>query len=142
MVSEIICEQLAHQAGFIVSVGNWISPDGSLITGRNYESHHWETLIEHLGQKPETDNHLVFMNNKVNEGYIRLVFRTDVLFQVGANKKEELWGDAPYFQTMRDILKKIGDTEVHIFSKKFYVIGMANNILNQKMELLQIKEMP
>lgn len=140
MVSEIECEGLAHRAGFLVSVGNWIAPNGALVTGTNYESHHWETLVEYLGSVPDTDNHLAYMNNKVAEGYIRLVFRAQVMFQVGCNQKEDLWGDDLQFCRMHDILRKISDTEIHVFSKTFYVIGAAKDIVNRNMDSLQIRE--
>lgn len=140
-MSDVICENLAHRAGFIVSVGNWIAPNGDLVTGTDYDHHHWETIVKYLDITPETDNRLSLMNQKVEEGYIRLVFRADVMFQVGCQNKEELWGNSPQFKRMIEILSKLGDTEVHIFSKTFYVIGTADNISGKKLKMLQIKEM-
>lgn len=137
---ELFCEEIAHRAGFTVSVGNWIAPDGALITGKNYETHHWETIKEHLGYESETTNHLTWMNQQVLEGYIRLVFRNDVLFQVGCKKKEEIWAESPNIITMRDILQKISDIEIHIFSRTFYIIGLSCNILAKKWKELQIQE--
>jgi len=137
-VSEIICEDLAHRAGFAVSVGNWISPDGTTISGWNYESHHWETLKKYIGD--DSDNPLSYMNLKVSEGYIRLVFRVQVLFQVGCINKEDLWSKKPQYARMRDILGKLKGSEIHIFSKKFYVIGLAEDILDKKISKLQIRE--
>lgn len=139
-MSKLLCEEIAHRAGFIVSVGNWIAPDGRFIIGENYESHHWETIKKYLAYESEAENHLTWMNQKVQEGYIRLVFRSDVLFQVGCIKKEEIWDDAPNVKVMRDVLKRIPDIEIHIFSKTFYVIGYAKNILSRDWNRLQIKE--
>lgn len=139
-MSELICEEIAHLAGFIVSVGNWIAPDGSLIASEDYESHHWETIKKHLGYEPETENHLRFMNEKVEEGYVRLVFRSDVLFQVNCKDKEEIWGDAPNMVCMRGILAKIPNVEIHIFTRAFYVIGNSQDILNKSLSKLQIQE--
>jgi len=139
-VPELFCEEIAHRAGFAVSVGNWISPDGILITGEDYESHHWETIKKYIGYEPKTDNHLGWMNEQVRNGYIRLVFRNDVLFQVGCSTKEEIWGDESNMTMMRTVLEKIPDIEIHIFSRTFYVIGMSQDILNKNMDTLQIQE--
>lgn len=139
-MSELFCEEIAHRAGFIVSVGNWISPNGMLITGKDYESHHWETIQKYLGYETETDNHLTWMNEQVLAGFIRLVFRNDVLFQVGCKTKESIWSDVARFCTMRRILESILDIEIHIFSKDFYVIGISQDILNKSMGNLQIQE--
>ena len=124
----------------MVSVGNWITPDGFLITGKSYNTHHWETIKEHLKYKPETDNHLAWMNQQVMAGYIRLVFRNDVLFQVGCKKKEEIWEEKANVTTMREILNKIQDIEIHIFSQTFYIIGMACDTLARKWDKLQVQE--
>ncbi len=137
---ELFCEEIAHRSGFIVSVGNWIAPDGTLILGENYETHHWETIQKFLGFEPETDNNLRWMNEKVGEGYIRLVFRSDVLFQIGCKKKEEIWSDEPNLKMMRDILAKLPEIEIHIFSKTFYVIGLSKHILSRSLDRVQIQE--
>lgn len=137
---ELFCEEIAHRAGFTVSVGNWITPNGTLITGKSYDTHHWETIKEHLGYNIETDNHLTWMNQQVSEGYIRLVFRNDVLFQVGCETKEEIWAESLNFIMMRNILQKISDIEIHIFSKTFYIIGLACDILDKKWSNLQIQK--
>lgn len=139
-MSELFCEEIAHRAGFTVSVGNWITPDGALIAGKSYDTHHWETIKEYLGYEPETDNHLTWMNQQVVAGYIRLVFRNDVLFQVACEKKEDIWGASTNVTTMRDILEKIPDIEVHIFSRTFYIIGLACDILAKEWNKLQIQE--
>lgn len=137
---ELFCEEIAHRSGFTVPVGNWITPDGALITGRNCETHHWETIKEYIGYEPKTDNHLSWMNQKVAEGYIRLVFRNDVLFQVACNKKEEIWSEQPNITTMRDILQKIPDIEIHIFSRTLYIIGLSCDILAMEWSKLQVQE--
>ncbi len=137
-MSEIICEQLAHQSGFTVSVGNWIDPAGLLIVGINYSSHHWETLVEHLQEEPDTD-HLTYMNKKVEQGYIRLVFREDVYIHVVGNKVDDLWSEQPNFQRLMEILKKI-DTEIHIFSCHYYLIGNSYNIVQHDIGKLQIRQ--
>lgn len=137
---ELFCEEIAHQAGFIVSVGNWITPDGALIIGKNYDTHHLETIKEHLGYEPETDNHLTWMNQQIAAGYIRLVFRNDVLFQVKCKKKEEIWEESANIIMMRAILQKIPDIEIHIFSRTFYIIGLARDILAKEWHKLQIQE--
>ena len=136
---EFLCEEIAHRAGFTVSVGNWITPDGALIVGKSYDAHHWETIKEHLGYEPKTDNHLTWMNQQVAGGYIRLVFRNDVLFQVGC-KKEEIWEESANIITMRGILQKIPDIEIHIFSRTFYIIGLSGDILIKEWRKLQIQE--
>jgi len=140
-VSELFCEEIAHRAGFIVSVGNWIAPNGSLITGETYETHHKETILKYLGITLQVDNHLTWLNEQVSEeGYIRMVFRNDVLFQVGCKKKEEIWDKAPNIVVMREVLSRIPDIEIHIFSKNFYIIGLAKDILNKALDNLQIQE--
>ncbi len=139
-MSELFCEEIAHRAGFTVSVGNWITPDGTLIAGKNYDTHHWETIKKHLEHEPETDNHLAWMNQQIAVGYIRLVFRNDVLFQVGCKKKEEIWEESANIIMMRTVLQKIPDIEIHIFSRTFYIIGLACDILERKWNKLQIKE--
>jgi hypothetical protein len=139
-VSELFFEETAHRAGFIVSVGNWITPDGKLILGQNNDTHHWETIKEYFGYEPETENRLTWMHERIDEGFIRLVFRNDVLFQVGCKLKEEIWGDSPNYEMLMGILKKLENVEIHIFSRKFYILGFAENILNNKLELLQIQE--
>lgn len=139
-MSELFCEEVAHRAGFTVSVGNWITPDGALITGKSYDTHHWTTIKEHFGYEPETDNHLAWLNQQVAAGYIRLVFRHDVLFQVGCKKKEEIWGESPNVIMMRTILQKVPDIEVHIFSRTFYIIGLSCDILTKEWRKLQIQE--
>lgn len=137
---ELICEEIAHQAGFSVSVGNWISPNGDLILGTNYDTHHWETLKEYLNFDTDIDNHLKYMNDRVQDGFIRLVFRSDVLFQVACKKKEDIWGEIPNLIKMREILEKISSVEIHIFSRNFYIIGLSRYILRQDMEMLEVKE--
>jgi hypothetical protein len=139
-VPELFCEEIAHRAGFTVSVGNWITPTGSLITGKNYETHHWETIKEHIGYDPEPDNHLAWMNDQISNGYIRLVFRNDVLLQVSGDKKEDIWSETSNVIMMRDILKKIPEIEIHIFSRTFYVIGLSSDIVGKKLDKLQIQE--
>jgi len=138
-VSEIICEDLAHRSGFAVSVGNWIDPDGLLITGTNYSSHHWETLIKHLKKEPHTNDHLLYMNEKVEQGYIRLVFREDIYVQVGSTNLNDLWSEKPNFQKLIEILKKI-DTEIHIFSRHYYIIGNSHDIVQHNMGKIQVKQ--
>ena len=139
---EIICAEIAHRAGFRTSVGNWISPDGSLITGRNYEEHHWETLVRYLGHEPETENNLQYMHGKVQEGFIRLVFRADVLFQVSCDDIEQIWDDRPNHRMMMEVLEKLrdlSDMDVHIFSERFYVIGKAKDIADHRLDRLQTR---
>lgn len=139
-MDDFIGERIAHEAGFTVSVGNWIIPDGSLIVGKNYESHHWETIQEYYQNKLNPENQLNWMNNMVGKGFIRLVFRDEVFFQVGCFRKEDIWEDYPNYQRMIDILRKIPKVEVHIFSKTFYLIGLAENFVNKKLDELQIQE--
>lgn len=140
MQTEIICEELAHKAGFLISVGNWIAPDGELILGKDYESHHWEILVEYLGYTPETDDRLMYLNNIVDLGYIRLVFRANVMFQIPCKEISEIWDrKTANLQTMWRILNNLDDTDVHIFSKTFYIIGAARNIIRNCIDNLQIK---
>jgi len=144
-VSDLICEEIARRAGFQVSVGNWIAPDGGLILGNDYQSHHWETLLRYWGGSVnkklcgQCENHLQCMNLAVDNGYIRLVFRADVLFQVGAENIEELWSDSPNYARMMDLLKLLTDVDIHIFSKQFYVIGEAQHLVAKDMDKLQMK---
>ena len=139
-MEEVVCEEIAHRAGFTVSVGNWISPEGLLIVGENYDTHHWETIKKHLGHEPEADNHLRWMNEQVSNGYIRLVFRADVFFQVGCDAKEDIWSEKVNLKKLREILSRIPEIEIHIFSKNFYIIGLADDILNRRIDRLQIQE--
>jgi len=139
-VPELFCEEIAHRAGFAVSVGNWIAPDGTLILGKSYDTHHWETIKSFLNIEPKTNNNLTWMNQKVSEGYIRLVFRNDVFFQVGCEKKEEIWSDEPNLKMMRNILKKLPEVEMHIFSRTFYIIGLSKHISSESLDRLQIQE--
>jgi len=139
-VPELFCEEIAHRAGFIVSVGNWIAPDGTLVTSKDYNTHHWETIKKYLDSEVKIENQLSWMNQKVDEGYIRLVFRHDVLFQVGCKKKKEIWSEQSNFTVMRGILEKLRDVEIHIFSKTFYIIGLSQNILSKSIDKLQIQE--
>ncbi len=142
-MSEIICEEIAHRAGFIVSVGNWIAPDGGLITGWDYESHHWQTIKKHLGYEPETENHLQWMMTCAiqEEGYIRLVFRAQVLFQIGSENMDDIWGDTPNYKRMISTLEKLEGIEIHIFSQKFYIIGEAQHIVGKLLDKLQIRDL-
>ncbi len=139
-MQELPCEKIAHQAGFNVSVGNWIAPNGTLITGQNDKSNHWETIKAYLEYEPETDNHLAWMNNQVNKGYIRIMFRINTLFQAGCLNKKELWTDKPNFHQMRVILKRIPDVQVYIFSRQFYIIGCAKDFLDRNFDVMRIKE--
>ncbi len=140
-MSEIICEEVAHKAGFVVSVGNWIAPDGGLILGDNYEEHHWETIIKHLGESPKTENNLQWMNDQVDKGFIRLVFRSDVMIQVGCSDVDKIWYDEPNYKMMMKILGRLTDIQgdIHIFSKSFYAIGKAEDIVDKNMDNLQIR---
>jgi hypothetical protein len=140
-VSEIICEEVAHKAGFVVSVGNWIAPNGELIVGENYDEHHWETIIKYLGSEPETENNLQWMNDKVGEGFIRLVFRADVMFQVGCAEVNNIWSEQPNYITMISVLKRLNNIQgdIHVFSKSFYVIGKAEDIVEKNIDRLQIR---
>jgi len=138
---DLVCELMARRTGFAVSVGNWIASDGSLILGWDYDSHHWETLVKHWEQEAHDDpDRLEIMNNAVQDGFIRLVFRADVLFQVGTSDKEELWSDSPNYRRMMQLLELIRDVEIHVFSKDFYVIGMAQDILDKNWDKLQTRE--
>lgn len=142
-MAELICETVAHRAGFAVSVGNWITPDGSLIVGLNYESHHWETLSEyfktHENFCDQCENNLSCMNLAIDKGFIRLVFRQDVCFQVGAKNIEDLWSEDPSYRIMMSIIERLDDIEVHIFSRDFYVIGQGHFITHKRMDDLQIQ---
>lgn len=140
-MSEIICEEVAHKAGFVVSTGNWVAPDGGLILGEHHDEHHWETMVRYLGYKPNTENNLQWMNNKVEEGFIRLVFRADVMFQVGCEDVEDIWSNQPNFNAMLSILKRLVGIEgdIHIFSRKFYIIGKAGDIVKHGLDKLQIR---
>ena len=139
-----IWDRLSALAGFPFCVGNWITPTGDLIFGDDPETDHCQTLLKYLGTSVNldevTDNQIRWTNNKVSEGFIRLVFRDDMLVQVGAKAKEELWSEKRNYKRLRDILSKIEDAEVHLFSKTFYIVGSAKNIIEQKLNRLQIKE--
>lgn len=135
----LICEELSHAAGFGESVGNWIAPNGELITG-GPEEHHYETLIKYLGCNPP-ENQLRWMNEKVEEGFIRLVFRGDVVFQVNAKELDEIWGSRPNYKRMMEVVHNLEtlDADVHIFSRALYVIGHARDIGVRAMDKLQVR---
>ncbi len=139
-MDENLCDEIAHRAGFRVPVGNWVAPNGTLILGENYETHHWETIKKHLNVESEPENSLQYMNDRICEGYIRIVIRLDVLFQVSGETIDVVWSNQPNFLRMKDILSKLGDTEIHIFSKKFYIIGSATDICEDRKDRLQIKQ--
>ena len=139
-MDENLCDEIAHRVGFRVPVGNWVTPDGALIAGESYDTHHWETIKQHLNVDPEPENYLKYMNDRICEGYIRIVIRLDVLFQVPGETIDVVWSNQPNFLRMKDILSKLGDTEIHIFSKKFYIIGSAIDICNHTTDRLQIKQ--
>lgn len=134
------CDDIARQSGFVVPVGNWITPNGDLIFGTDHDTHHWETLKQYLVIEGEVDNNLHYMNERICEGYIRIVIRFDVLFQVHGEDISVVWCDKPNFLRMRYILGKLGDTEVHVFSKKFYMIGSAMDVCNHVLQRLQIQQ--
>jgi len=144
-VSDLICEEISRRAGFAVSVGNWIAPDGAIICGTNYETHHWETIKEHFKGEVKTDNQLEYMNKIIHDGFIRLVFRADVCFQVGCDNVDELWSEQLNYKRMISILeaiKNIEGVDIHIFSKHFYMIGSAVSIITKDKKKLQIKVQP
>ncbi len=144
-MSDLICEEIARRAGFQVSVGNWIAPDGELILGTDYQTHHWETLLAYWGNNVNQDfckvceNHLQCMNCAVDQGYIRLVFRADVLFQVGATDIQDLWSNRANYVRMMSLLRPLTDVDVHIFSRSFYVIGLTQHIIARETGKLQIR---
>ena len=135
---ELFCEEIAHRAGFVFAIGNWIAPDGGLITGKDHNTHHRGTLEDYFGHK--SDNPLELMNEKVSEVFMRLVFRHDVLFQVGCLAKEEIWGEAPNCKRLVEVLQRIPEVEVHIFSRTFYIVGKAGDVVAQEFSRLQIQE--
>lgn len=140
-MSEIICEEVAHKAGFTVSTGNWIAPDGTLVLGEHLDEHHWQTMVRYMGHEPETENNLQWMNDQVELGFIRLVFRADVMFQVGCLEVEDIWSEAPNCKAMIAVLKMLEgiDGDIHIFSRSFYVIGKSEQIVRHKLDGLQIR---
>ena len=142
-MSELICEAIAHRAGFAVPVGNWISPNGSLILGSDGE-HHRDTIRNYWGINSRfcenCENVLQCMNLTILQGFIRLCFREDVSFQVGAEKIDDLWSSAPNYSRMMGIISRLEDVEMHIFSKNFYVIGQGNCIIRRGIGDLQIRE--
>ena len=143
-MSELVCETVAHRAGFAISVGNWICPDGALILGFDYDSHHWQTLSKYLETNAELcekcENSLVCMNLTIERGFIRLVFREDVCFQVGAKDIDELWSDVPSYKMMMTIIGRLEDIEMHIFSKRFYIIGKGKSVVRKSIDDLQIRK--
>ena len=139
-MEEAICETVAHKAGFAFSVGNWISPDGMLITGEHDYTHHFETLINYLDKIENTDNDLKLMNEYVEKGYIRIVFRNDAMFHINAVDMEEIWGDSPNYKRLILILNRLNNIEIHIFSKMFYIIGFAQYIVAHDLDSLEIRK--
>lgn len=138
-MSEIICIENAHRAGFNLSVGNWIAPNGDLICGAADGDHHFETAKRYCNLE-QIDNQLVWMNDLVRNGYIRLVFRADILFQVGCAGINEIWSDSPNYMRMIEILRRIPGVEIHIFSSGFYLIGKSEEIVERNFQQLQIKQ--
>ena len=141
-MSDLICEEVSRRAGFLVSVGNWIAPNGDLVCGTDYETHHWETIHEYFKGDIETDNRLEYMNNIIHDGFIRLVFRADVCFQVAAENVDDLWSDQPNYKEMiriLDAIKEFDEVDIHIYSHHFYINGSADFIASQNKDELQIK---
>lgn len=138
-MEENLCDEIAHRAGFVVPIGNWITPGGALIVGKNYTTHHWETIKKYLNIEDDINDNLRYMNDIIIEGYIRIIIRFDMLFQVHGDINV-VWSDAPNFVRMRDILDKLGNTEIHIFSKTFYMVGFAEDICKKAKNRLQIKQ--
>ncbi len=140
------CEDIARKAGFAVSVGNWIAPDGSLILGESCDTHHLDTLEIYLKcgpkkcfQEYKKRNCLHCMTERVSEGFIRLVFREEVLFQVACTMGN-LWSNEPNLNRLMDILKRLEDVVIHIFSRTFYIIGKSQDIVSQSLDKLEIRK--
>ncbi len=134
------CEDLAGLAGFAYPVGNWIAPNGDLILADSPETDHCETLSSYLDHSDLGDNKISWTNSKVEEGYIRLVFRHDIMVQVNCVKKEELWDEKPNLKMLMEILSRLSSAEVHLFSKKFYLVSSADNIIGRNFDRMVISE--
>ena len=46
----------------------------------------------------------------------------------------------PNYKRLIEVLKRLGDTEVHVFSKQLNVIGTAKDIIEENVDKLQIRE--
>lgn len=139
-MSDIECEDIAQMMGLKISVGNWITPEGKIIYGHDYEHHHWETIKNHLKQDSSNESNLSYMNSLVEKDhYIRIVLRSNVWFQVGGDSYEDIWTERADFITMRYLLSTIPQIESHIFSSKFCIVGSSDKILKKDLSFLEIK---
>ena len=129
--------ELAQKAGFKVPFGNWISPDGTFIISDSEENQHCQTLQSYLNETPG-DNHLTWMNNHVTKGFIRIIFRNDIMCQV-PGVMEDLWSEEPNFKKLLFILHRLDDTEVHVFSREFYIIGIAKDISHGRIDECKVR---
>lgn len=132
-------EELAQKAGFKVPFGNWITPDGTFIISDCSENQHKQTLQTYLNETPP-DNPLTWMNQKVQEGFIRIIFQKGVMCQVPGSM-EDLWSDNPSFLKLIFILQRLENEEVHVFSTEFYIIGIAKEIAEGRIESCKVRNM-
>lgn len=126
-----------NKIGFKVPFGNWIAPDGTFIISDHPDHQHAYTLEHYLGEKP-TVNPLRWMNEHVEQGFIRIIMRDYVMFQVSGHL-EDLWSSVITYQKLRYLLKLLGDTQIHIFSSFFYIIGRASDIKEKRISLCELR---
>lgn len=142
-----IDEVLAQKTGFLYPHGNWITPDGKLVISQKRNLCHFDTLTEYLGVTENPKKLLSWNNQKVAEGYVRLLFahfppsKEYVLFQVGFLDVDLIWSSQDScISKMRFIIDCLNpDTEVQIVSKGFYVLGLSKDTLSKNVEALKVK---
>lgn len=141
-----IDEVLAQKTGFIYPHGNWITPDGNLVISQKRNLCHFDTLTDYLDIETDREKLLSWNNQKVSEGYIRLLFahfppsKKYVLFQVGFLDIDLIWSSQNACRKTLFIIDCLDpDTEVHIVSKEFYVLGSSKDILSKNTEALKVK---
>lgn len=130
---------LAQSVGFLHPKGNWIAPNGSLLIAESAYDGHTDTICRCCSfQRPEDD--LPWKNEKVDGGYIRLLFDDNyVLFQTNLLSIEQLWNNTEQnYMKMLYIIQRIPSVKVHILSKSFYAIGLSQDIVRRNQNAIYI----
>ena len=140
-----IDEVLARKTGFLYPHGNWITPEGGLIISENKDLCHFDTLTHHLGITADPEIKLSWNNQKISEGYVRLLFAKSqshaayVLFQVGFSDIDQIWSQDPCALKIQHILDRLDSPiEVHLVSKSFYILGGSSDILSKNTNALKV----
>ena len=142
--SETLAKETSEKAGFPYANGNWITPEGTFLVSNNDQEQHVDTLTRYwrdhnLGMS-NRENPLTWMNEQVDGGFIRVLFRQYVLSQVGCKDYSTLWSKETKYAKLMYIMHRLEYCQVHIFSRSFYIVGKAKGIYDQNIDRLQIKE--